>query len=85
MPAEAFARHDLVAAAPAAWDALLAGRRDLDGVPHLPGWAKAGRPLIVRRRVPGEGDDLVPLGLPLPPPTASAGSASPCRRKPCGR
>ena len=67
MPAEAFARHDLVAAEPAAWDALLAGRPDLDGVPHLPGWAKAGRPLIVRRRVPGEGDDLVPLGLPLPP------------------
>ena len=67
MPAEAFARHDLVAVAPAAWDALLAGRRDLDGVPHLPGWAEAGRPLIVRRRVPGEGDGSVPLGLPLPP------------------
>lgn len=67
MTAEAFARHDLVTAAPAAWDALLAGRRDLDGVPHLLGWAEAGRPLIVRRRVLGEGDNLVPLGLPLPP------------------
>lgn len=67
MPAEAPARHDLVAADPGAWDALLAGRPDLDGVPHLPGWARAGRPLIVRSRVPGEEDRLVPLGLPLPP------------------
>ncbi len=67
MPVEAPARHDLFAADPGAWDALLAERRDLDGVPHLSGWARAGRPLIVRRRVPGEDDGLVPLGLPLPP------------------
>ena len=67
MPVEAPDRHDLVEADQAAWDALLAGRRDLDGVPHLPGWTRAGRPLIVRRRVPGEGADLVSLGLPLPP------------------
>jgi len=66
VPAEA-ARHDLVAADPAAWADLLRARRDLDGVPHLPGWAEAGRPLIVRRRVPGEEAGLVPLGLPLPP------------------
>lgn len=66
MPAEA-ARHDLVAAEPAAWAALLRGRGDLHGVPHLAGWAEAGRPLIVRRRVPGEAAGLVPLGLPLPP------------------
>ncbi|MGT2480636.1 hypothetical protein ACU4GR_21470 [Methylobacterium oryzae CBMB20] len=31
------------------------------------GWAASGRPLIVRRRVPGETGDAVPLGLPLPP------------------
>ena len=66
MPVEA-ARHDLVTADPGAWADLLAGRRDLDGVPHLADWARAGRPLIVRRRVPGEGAEAVPLGLPLPP------------------
>ncbi|MCJ2012379.1 malonate decarboxylase holo-[acyl-carrier-protein] synthase [Methylobacterium sp. J-076] len=60
-------RHDLVAADPAAWADLLRARADLDGVPHLAGWAEAARPLIVRRRVPGEGDACVPLGLPLPP------------------
>lgn len=66
MPAE-FARHDLVAADPAAWGQLLRGRRDLDGLPHLAEWAEARRPLIVRRFAPGEGLELIPLGLPLPP------------------
>lgn len=61
------ARHDLVAADPDAWADLLAERSDLDGLPHLAGWAGAGRPLIVRRRYPGEGESLIPLGLPLPP------------------
>ncbi|MGH1591519.1 malonate decarboxylase holo-[acyl-carrier-protein] synthase [Methylobacterium phyllosphaerae] len=65
--AEAFRRHDLVRADPAAWTAWLAGRPDLGGVPHVAGWAAAGYPLIVRRRVPGETGELIPLGLPLPP------------------
>ena len=64
---EAYARHDLVRADPAAWAALLDARADLVGLPHLAGWAEAGRPLIVRRRIPGEDADGVPLGLPLPP------------------
>lgn len=50
-----------------AWAAWLAARPDLAGLPHLRGWAEAGRPLIVRRRVPGEAAGTVPLGLPLPP------------------
>lgn len=66
MPVEA-ARHDLVAADPSAWAALLRRRADLHGLPHLADWAEAARPLIVRRRVPGEDGRLVPLGLPLPP------------------
>ncbi|KOX55932.1 malonate decarboxylase holo-[acyl-carrier-protein] synthase [Methylobacterium fujisawaense] len=65
--AEPFRRHDLVRVDPAAWDAWRADRPDLGAVPHLEGWASAGRPLIVRRRVPGETGDAVPLGLPLPP------------------
>ncbi|MCJ2139916.1 malonate decarboxylase holo-[acyl-carrier-protein] synthase [Methylobacterium sp. E-066] len=60
-------RQDLVHADPGAWAAWLRSREDLAGVPHLAGWAEAGRPLIVRRRVPGEGAETVPLGLPLPP------------------
>lgn len=61
------ARHDLVAADPTAWAALLANRPDLDGVPHVARWTENGRPLIVRRFMPGEERRLVPLGLPLPP------------------
>jgi phosphoribosyl-dephospho-CoA transferase len=64
---EAYARHDLVRADPAAWAAWLDGRPDLAGVAHVADWAATGRPLIVRRRVPGEDLDEVPLGLPLPP------------------
>jgi phosphoribosyl-dephospho-CoA transferase len=60
-------RQDLVRADPGAWASWLRTRDDLAGVPHLDGWAEAGRPLIVRRRVPGEGAEAVPLGLPLPP------------------
>ncbi|MFD1282579.1 phosphoribosyl-dephospho-CoA transferase, partial [Methylobacterium goesingense] len=55
-----FARHDLLTVAPAAWDALLAGRPDLDGIPHLVDWTARGWPVIVRRRVPGEDAALVP-------------------------
>lgn len=60
-------RHDLVRVDPAAWAAWRGTRPDLSGIPHLDRWAETGRPLIVRRRVPGEGGEAVPLGLPLPP------------------
>ncbi|TXM70474.1 malonate decarboxylase holo-[acyl-carrier-protein] synthase [Methylobacterium sp. WL12] len=63
---KAIRRHDLFVVAPEAWHRLLAGRPDLDGVPHVATWARDGRPVIVRRRFPGEGDHL-PAGLPLPP------------------
>jgi phosphoribosyl-dephospho-CoA transferase len=60
-------RQDLVRADPVAWASWLRTRGDLAATPHLAGWAEMGRPLIVRRRVPGEGAEAVPLGLPLPP------------------
>ncbi|MGU3667415.1 malonate decarboxylase holo-[acyl-carrier-protein] synthase [Methylobacterium sp. A49B] len=65
--AEPYRRHDLVRADPAAWAAWLDARPDLVAVPHLRGWAEAGRPFVVRRRVPGDDAGAVPLGLPLPP------------------
>lgn len=60
-------RHDLLTVAPESWAALLATRTDLDGIPHLAGWAARGWPVIVRRRVPGEDAARLPAGLPLPP------------------
>jgi phosphoribosyl-dephospho-CoA transferase len=65
--AETPGRHDLVRVDPAAWAAWLETRPDLAGLRHLGEWAEAGRPLIVRRRVPGESSALIPLGLPMPP------------------
>jgi phosphoribosyl-dephospho-CoA transferase len=59
-------RHQLVRVHPAAWETLLRGRPDLAGEPLLPDWATLGRPLIVRRRGPLDGDGVL-LGLPLPP------------------
>ncbi|MHC2089610.1 malonate decarboxylase holo-[acyl-carrier-protein] synthase [Methylobacterium sp. CM6244] len=65
--ASGLARHDLLRVDPASWARLLAGRQDLDGVPHLAEWARRGWPVIVRRRDPGEPADHIPAGLPLPP------------------
>lgn len=65
--AGALRRHDLLDVAPDAWAEILAARPDLDGVPHLAGWARAGRPVILRRRNLGEAPGTVPVGLPLPP------------------
>jgi phosphoribosyl-dephospho-CoA transferase len=59
-------RHQLVRVHPAAWKTLLRARPDLAGEPLLQDWATLGRPLIVRRRGPLDGDGLL-LGLPLPP------------------
>ena len=64
---ETFRRHDLVQVEPVAWAAWLKTRPDLAGLRRLEGWADAGRPLIVRRRVPGEAGPGLPLGLPMPP------------------
>ncbi len=60
-------RHDLLCPGRTAWDALLRHRADLIGVPVLGDWAELGRPVIVRRRLPGDGADDVPAALPLPP------------------
>ncbi|KQO44803.1 malonate decarboxylase holo-[acyl-carrier-protein] synthase [Methylobacterium sp. Leaf85] len=65
--ASGLARHDLLRVDPESWACLLAGRRDLDGVPHLAEWARRGWPVITRRRDPAEPADHIPAGLPLPP------------------
>lgn len=65
--AETLQRHDLVRVDVSAWGAWLGTRTDLVGVRHLHQWAREGRPLIVRRRVPGEAAETVPLGVPMPP------------------
>ena len=60
-------RHDLLRPGPAAWDAMLQTRPDLADVPLLADWARLGRPVIVRRRLPCDAADDVPAAVPLPP------------------
>ncbi|ACA21098.1 conserved hypothetical protein [Methylobacterium sp. 4-46] len=64
--AEVYRRHDLLDVEPQAWAGVLAGRPDIEGVPHVAEWAQMRRPVILRRSHPGE-EGLVPVGLPLPP------------------
>jgi len=59
-------RHKLVRVRPTAWRAV----DDLPTGPDtvvLRAWAQMGRPFIVRRFLPGEGKERIPLGVPLPP------------------
>lgn len=62
-----FRRHDLVRADPAAWATWLGTHPEFSGLGPFERWVELGRPLIVRRRLPGETGGTVPLGLPMPP------------------
>ena len=60
-------RHDLLRPGLATWDTLLRSRPGLAEVSVVADWAQLGRPVIVRRRLPGEGSADIPAALPLPP------------------
>jgi len=51
----------------AAWTTVMARHPELAKQPIVEGWARAGRPLVVRRPSCGDSAGLIPLGLPLPP------------------
>ena len=60
-------RHDLLRAAPPAWDAMLQLHPGVARLPLVADWARLGRPVMVRRRVAGDAPGSVPAALPLPP------------------
>jgi phosphoribosyl-dephospho-CoA transferase len=60
-------RHDLLQVDPDTWDTMLGCRPSLAELPLVARWARLGRPVIVRRRLAGESEQEVPVGLPLPP------------------
>lgn len=57
----------MVKVSAAGWAAAMSQRPELAGEPIIEGWARAGRPLVVRRPTCSDTAGLVPLGLPLPP------------------
>jgi phosphoribosyl-dephospho-CoA transferase len=64
---EALGRHTLVKASAAGWTAAMRRYPELAREPIIEGWARAGRPLIVRRPSCSDAAGMIPLGLPLPP------------------
>ncbi|MDH2350449.1 malonate decarboxylase holo-[acyl-carrier-protein] synthase [Bradyrhizobium sp. SSUT112] len=65
--ADPLERHTMVKTSAAAWTAVMARHPEFAEHAIVEGWARDGRPLIVRR--PGCSDPAgkIPLGLPLPP------------------
>lgn len=61
-----FRRHDLLVIDPGRWAAVLARLPERDETGLLAEWASLGRPVIVRRRFPGEPQAAVPVGVQLP-------------------
>ena len=62
-----FERHRLVYLDPARWGETLAAYPALQAIPVVVDWVAKGHPLIARRPVCDDTEELVPLGLPLPP------------------
>jgi phosphoribosyl-dephospho-CoA transferase len=60
-------RHQIVRLVPGAWPAVVEAHPVLKALPAARDWAAFGRPLIARRTASGDGEGMVPLGLPLPP------------------
>ncbi|TWB88977.1 phosphoribosyl-dephospho-CoA transferase [Bradyrhizobium macuxiense] len=65
--ADALDRHTMVKVSAAAWRAAMRRYSELADEPIIAGWARADRPLIVRRPACSDGAGIIALGLPLPP------------------
>lgn len=60
-------RHGFARIDAEAWAAFIALRPDLAAEPLIADWVKRGFPLIARRGAGDQDNDLIALGLPLPP------------------
>ncbi len=61
-----FHRHDLLVIDATGWAAAVARVPDRDETGMLEDWARLGRPVIIRRRLSGEPEDGLPVGVQLP-------------------
>ena len=61
------ARHELLWVTPEAWAEGLDLRPEPVEIPLIRDWAICGWPVIVRRRLQGEPEGRLPVGVPLPP------------------
>lgn len=78
---DAWQRHDLLCIDPAGWRHALASRSDLTGVDVLSSWADKGWPVMVRRYLPSEPSDRIPVAAPLPRTAGRVGVALQVRQR----
>jgi len=68
-------RHDLLRIEPSAWAHALQTRSDLSSQPMIAAWAERGWPVIVRRYLPIDVPECVPVAISLPPTPNKSGAA----------
>ena len=64
---EPWRRHDLLRVEPHTWPQVLESLPQFTEIPCIAQWPALGRPLIVRRRAPGDDPGMIPVAFPLPP------------------
>jgi phosphoribosyl-dephospho-CoA transferase len=64
---EPLRRHDLLCIDPASWEQALRVRPDLSADPMIASWADNGWPVIVRRFLPTDSANQIPVAISLPP------------------
>ncbi|MBW6401324.1 malonate decarboxylase holo-[acyl-carrier-protein] synthase [Roseomonas sp. HJA6] len=67
IPVASRRRHDLLLIASDAWRSALDRSPAMAELPFVRGWVERGWPVILRRHAEAEDNDLVAVGLPLPP------------------
>ena len=63
---EGWHRHDLLRVEPGAWTRVLRCHQDHAALTEVAQWAALGRPVMVRRRSPEDGENCLPVALALP-------------------
>jgi phosphoribosyl-dephospho-CoA transferase len=68
-------RHDLLRIEPLAWARALKARPDLSSHAMIATWAQRQWPVIVRRYLPTDAPDRIPIAISLPPAPNQSGVA----------
>jgi len=68
-------RHDLLCIDPASWEQALRLRPQLSADPMIARWADNGWPVIVRRYLPTDSANQIPVAISLPPMPVKSGAA----------
>jgi phosphoribosyl-dephospho-CoA transferase len=68
-------RHELLCVRPQGWQRALALRPEIAAREHVAEWVSRGWPVMVRRYLPADRPELIPVAISLPPSSARSGIA----------